>query len=85
MRAAYSTDSSMTPTKSEHAQEAAQQDVLEDQRPERDEDDLDVEGHEEQRVEVEGQAEASARITERVDARLVGQALVAVTLVPVAR
>ena len=71
-------------TKSEHADEAAQQQVAEDQRPEVDEDDLDVEGHEQQRVDVEREPEAAPGVAEGVDARLVGQALVAVALVPMA-
>jgi len=44
-------------------------------RPQVDEDDLHVEGHEEQRVEVEGQAESAPRVTDGVDPALVGQAL----------
>ena len=66
------------------ADEAAQQQVAEDERPERDEDDLDVEGHEQQRVDVEGEPEAAPGVAEGVDARLVGQALVPVALVAVA-
>ena len=60
--------------------EAADEDVLEDERPEVDEDDLDVEGDEEQGVDVEAEPEAAPRVAEGVDARLVGQALVAVAL-----
>ena len=55
----------------------------EHERPEGDEHDLDVERDEEQRVEIERQPEASARVAERVDAGLVRQALVAVALGPV--
>src|SRR5512134_486298 len=62
----------------EHACESAQQDILEDERPQRDEDDLDVEGHEQERVEVEREAEAPSRVAVGIDARLIGQALVAV-------
>ena len=56
------------------------QHVTEDHRPQVDEHDLDVEGDEQQGVDVEGKADAAPRVAERVDARLVGQALVAIAL-----
>ena len=61
-------------------EDADQHDPLELQRPhgdgpQVDEDDLDVEGHEQQGVQVEGQPEAAPRVADRVDARLVRQAL----------
>ena len=72
------------PTKTSIDDEAAEQQVPEDERPEVDEDDLDVERDEQQRVDVEREAEAAPGVAERVDARLVGQALVAVAAVAVA-
>ena len=67
----------------EHAHETADEQVAEDDRPEVDEDDLDVEGDEQQGVDVERQAEPAVGVAVRVDARLVGQALVDVAAVPV--
>src|SRR5690349_20898626 len=69
----------------QHADETAKEQVLEDHRPEEDEDDLDVEGDEQQRIDVEREAEAAPRVAERVDARLVRQPLVAVALVAMAQ
>ena len=46
--------------------------------------DLDVERDEQQRVDVEREAEAAPGVAEGVDARLVRQALVAIALVPMA-
>ena len=53
----------------------------EDQRPQEDEHDLDVERHEQQRVDVERDPEPGVGVAVRVDARLVRVALVLVALV----
>src|SRR4051812_26403756 len=65
----------------QHADEAANEQVAEDHRPQVDEDDLNIEGDEQQRIDVEREAEAAPRVAEGIDARLVGQTFVAVTLV----
>src|SRR5438309_11623717 len=56
--------------------------VAEDQRPQVDEDDLDVEGHEQQGVDVERQTEPAVRVAIGVDPGFVRQALVDVAARP---
>ena len=64
----------------EHGQKSADEHVPEDQRPQVHEHDLDVEGHEQQGVDVEGQPDPAPRVAECVDARFIGQTLVPITL-----
>src|ERR1035437_8626627 len=60
-----------------HANQAADEQVAEDDRPQIEEDDLDVEGDEEQRVDVERDCGSPPRVAERVDATLIRHALLA--------
>ena len=83
LRQAYARPSSRMPTKISIEHEARDEEVAEDDRPEVDEDHLDVERDEEQGVDVEREPEAPVGVAVRVDAALVGQALVGVALVAV--
>ena len=70
------------PTKTSIVTKPPISEVAEDDRPEVDEDHLDVERDEQQGVDVERQPEPAVGVAVRVDAALVGQALVGVAPVP---
>ena len=87
MRQAYASPRRRIADEHQHAQEeraGVEAAVLEDQGPQVDEHDLDVERDEQQRVDIEAEAEPPVGVAVRIDARLVRQALVPVALVAVA-